>query len=96
MSAARDFGYATGEMDDTLDELQITAERVERFRAIHKDAVIDLRQKIADARAAGYDHDEIDSRIREARDSVRRFARMVTVEDFLGNGNGGANGAPAP
>ena len=65
-----------------MDELQTTAERVERFRAIHEDAVRDLRQKIADARAAGYDHDEIDSRIREARDSVRRFARMASLEDF--------------
>ncbi|HEV3002769.1 MAG TPA: hypothetical protein VGW75_18675 [Solirubrobacteraceae bacterium] len=80
-------------MDDTLDELQITAERVERFRAIHQDAVVDLRQKIAAARAAGYDHEQIDSRIRDARDAVRRFARVATVEDFLGNGNG--NGAAA-
>ncbi len=70
-------------MHDTLDELQITAERVERFRAIHEDAVTDLRQKIADARAAGYDHDEIDSRLRDARGSVRRFARVATAEDFL-------------
>jgi hypothetical protein len=69
-------------MDDMLDELQTTAERVERFRAIHEDAVRDLRQKIADARAAGYDHDEIDARIRDARDSVRRFARMASAEDF--------------
>ncbi|HEX8086536.1 MAG TPA: hypothetical protein VF529_19770 [Solirubrobacteraceae bacterium] len=69
-------------MDDMLDELQITAERVERFRAIHEDAVRDLRQKIADARAAGHEHDEIDGRIRDARDSVRRFARMTTPEDF--------------
>ena len=69
-------------MDATLDELQITAERVERFRAIHEDAVRDLRQKIADARAAGYDHDDIDSRIRDARESVRRFARMASAEDF--------------
>ena len=69
-------------MDEQLDELQITAERVERFRAIHEDAVRDLREKIADARAAGHDHDEIDSRIREARDSVRRFARMTSAADF--------------
>ena len=69
-------------MDDMLDDLQTTAERVERFRAIHEDAVLDLRQKIADARAAGCDHDEIDERIREARESVRRFARMTSVEDF--------------
>jgi hypothetical protein len=82
-------------MDETLDELQITAERVERFRAIHEDAVRDLREKIAGARAEGYDHDEIDERIQEARDSVRRFARMRRVSDFLGvsrdelqNGNG--------
>ena len=82
-------------MDDMLDELRITAERVERFRAIHEDAVIDLRQKIADARAAGYDHDEIDERIREARDSVRRFARTATVDDFLAEANGNGNGAAA-
>lgn len=80
-------------MDD-LDELKITAERVERFRTIHEDAVVDLRQKIADARAAGYDHDEIDSRIQEARDSVRRFARAATVDDFLdGDRNRNGNGA---
>ena len=86
-------------MDDTLDELQITAERVERFRAIHEDAVTDLRQKIADARAAGCDHDEIDARIRQARESLRRFARVATVDDFLDdavpNGNGNGNGAHA-
>ena len=69
---------------DMLDELEVTAERVERFRAIHEDAVRDLKQKIADARAAGYDHDDIDSRIRRARDSVRRFARMRRATDFLG------------
>ena len=73
-----------------LDELQVTAERVERFRAIHEDAVRDLRDKIAEARGAGYDHDEIDGRIREARDSVRRFQRMTSAEDFLVNGNGTA------
>lgn len=67
-----------------LDELEITAERVERFRAIHEDAVRDLKQKIADARAAGHEHDDIDHRIRRARDSVRRFARMRRVTDFLG------------
>jgi len=82
-------------MDDMLNELQITAERVERFRAIHADAVRDLRQKIADARAAGYEHHEIDGRIREARESVRRFARMIDADDFLdvtarGNGHGAA------
>ena len=86
-------------MDDMLDELQITAERVERFRAIHEDAVVDLRQKIAAARAAGYDHDEIDDRIRQARDSVRRFDRMRRVTDFLGisrEEHQSGNGVPAP
>jgi hypothetical protein len=70
-------------MDDDLDDLQTTAERVERFRAIHEDAVRDLKQKIADARASGHDHEEIDDRIRQARDSVRRFARMSRAEDFM-------------
>ena len=79
-------------MDDMLDELQITAERVERFRAIHEDAVRDLRDKIADARAAGFDHEQIDSRIREARDSVRRFQRMTSTDDFLGAAAGYGNG----
>ncbi len=91
-------------MDDMLDELQTTAERVERFRANHEDAVRDLRRKIADARAAGCDHDEIDERIREARESVRRFTRMRRVSDFLGTpreeagtaAGGNGNGAPAP
>ncbi len=85
-------------MDDMLDELQITAERVERFRAIHEDAVTDLRNKITDARAAGYGNDEIDARIREARASLRRFARVATVDDFLDDaaGAGNGNGAPAP
>ena len=77
---------------DRLDELEVTAERVERFRAIHEDAVRDLRQKIADARGEGYEHDEIDERIREARASVRRFQRITDAEDYLsaaiGNGNG--------
>jgi hypothetical protein len=61
---------------DHIDELQTTAERVERFRLMHEDAVRDLRQKIAQARASGYDHDEIDSAIQRARDSVRRFSRL--------------------
>jgi hypothetical protein len=98
VNAARLSGYRNLSMDDLdmLDELEITAERVERFRAIHEDAVRDLKQKIAAARAAGYEHDDIDGRIRRARDSVRRFARMRRVTDFLGtereqqavNGNG--------
>ena len=71
-------------MDDTLDELQITAERVERFRAIHEDAVRDLKGKIAEARAAGHDHDDIEGRSRRARDSARRSARMRRPTDFLG------------
>ncbi len=83
MNAARMSGYRTPPMDDMLDELQITAERVERFRAIHEEAVRDLRQKIADARAEGHDLHEIDDRIQEARDGVRRFARMRRAADFL-------------
>ena len=70
-------------LDDLIDELQITAERVERFRAIHDDAVRDLREKIADARAAGVDHDEIDQTIRRARDSVRRFSRTADAAEVL-------------
>ena len=61
---------------DHIDELQTTAERVERFRLMHEDAVRDLRHKIAQARASGFDHDEIDSAIQRARDSVRRFSRL--------------------
>lgn len=66
--------------EDQIAELQTTAERVERFRMVHEDAVRDLRDKIAQARAAGCDHDEIDQAIRRARDSVRRFDRLSTAE----------------
>lgn len=66
--------------EDQIAELQTTAERVERFRMVHEDAVRDLRDKIAQARAAGCDHDEIDQAIRRARDSVRRFDRLTTAE----------------
>ena len=65
--------------DETLDELQTTAERVERFRMIHEDAVRDLREQVAHARAMGYDHDEIDQSIRRARDSVKRFSRLPSL-----------------
>jgi len=64
---------------DTLTELQTTAERVERFREIHDDAVRDLRRKVAEARAAGYEHDEIDQAIRRARESVKRFGRLPSA-----------------
>jgi len=64
---------------DTLTELQTTAERVERFREIHDDAVRDLRRKVAEARAAGYEHDAIDQAIRRARESVKRFGRLPTA-----------------
>ena len=67
---------AETETFDTLTELQTTAERVERFREIHDDAVRDLRAKVAEARAAGYEHDEIDLAIRRARESVKRFGRL--------------------
>jgi uncharacterized protein (UPF0335 family) len=69
-------------MDD-LDELRITAERVERFRAIHDEAVRDLRDMVARARSAGYEHDEIDHAIRRARESVKRFNRMAAADDAL-------------
>ena len=65
---------------DLLDELQITAERVERFRLMHEDAVRDLRAMAAKARAEGYDHGDIDHAIRRARDSVGRFSRLSSVE----------------
>ena len=65
---------------DLLDELRITAERVERFRLMHEDAVRDLRAMAAKARGEGYDHVEIDQAIRRARDSVGRFSRLPTVE----------------
>ena len=68
---------------DLMDELQITAERVERFRMIHEDAVRDLRDHIARARAEGYDHAEIDEAIRRARRSVGRFTRLTSVEDLV-------------
>ena len=67
---------------DLLDELQITAERVERFRLMHEDAVRDLRAMAARARADGYDHTEIDQAIRRARDSVGRFTRLATAEGY--------------
>ena len=66
---------------DQVDELQTTAERVERFRLMHEDAVRDLRHKIAEARAAGYGHEEIDSAIQRARDSVRRFSRLPGADE---------------
>ena len=65
---------------DLISTLETTAERVERFRMVHEDAVRDLRELLAQARAAGYDHDEIDHAIRRARESVRRFGRLPTVE----------------
>ena len=65
---------------DLLDELQITAERVERFRLMHEDAVRDLRSMAAKARAEGYDHGDIDQAIRRARDSVGRFSRLSSVD----------------
>jgi hypothetical protein len=65
---------------ELIDELQITAERVERFRLMHEDAVRDLRQKVAQARAEGFAHADIDQAIRRARDSVGRFTRLPTAE----------------
>ena len=65
---------------DLLATLETTAERVERFRLIHEDAVRDLRELIAQARTAGYEHDEIDHAIRRARESVKRFGRLSSVE----------------
>jgi uncharacterized protein (UPF0335 family) len=67
------------EADTTIEDLQTTAERVERFRMVHEDSVRDLREKIAEARAAGYAHEEIDQAIRRARDSVGRFVRLPTA-----------------
>jgi uncharacterized protein (UPF0335 family) len=65
--------------DEPLNELQTTAERVERFRLIHDEAVRDLREMVAQARATGHDHDDIDRAIRRARESVKRFSRLPGV-----------------
>ncbi len=67
-------------MDELINDLQTTAERVERFRMIYEDAVRDLRDQVADARSKGLEHDEIDQAIRRARDSVKRFARLPDAE----------------
>ena len=75
--------YGTDHTDietDLLRELQITAERVERFRLMHEDAVRDLREMAAKARAEGYSHAEIDHALRRARQSVGRFSRLHSVE----------------
>ena len=77
---ALEFRNDTGTDIELMDELQITAERVERFRLMHEDAVRDLRQKVAQARAEGYAHADIDQAIRRARDSVGRFTRLPTAE----------------
>jgi hypothetical protein len=69
---------------DLITSLETTAERVERFRLVHEDAVRDLRDLIAQARAAGYDHDEIDHAIRRARESVKRFGRLSSADPSLG------------
>ena len=63
-----------------LGELRITAERVERFRLMHEDAVRDLRAMAAKARAEGHSHADIDQALRQARDSVGRFSRLPTVD----------------
>ena len=68
---------------DPIEELEVTAERVERFRMIHEDAVRDLREHIARARASGCDHAEIDEAIRRARQSVGRFTRLSSVDDLV-------------
>ena len=65
---------------DRLTELQTTAERVERFRLMHEDAVQDLRHIVAQARAEGHAHADIDHAIRRARDSVGRFSRLSAAE----------------
>ena len=65
---------------DMLDELRITAERVERFRLMHEDAVRDLRNMAAKARSEGHSHVDIDHAIRRARDSVGRFSRLPTAD----------------
>ena len=64
---------------DPLTDIVTTAERVERFRLMHEDAVRDLRERVAQARAAGYDHDEIDAALQSARSSVGRFSRLPGV-----------------
>ncbi len=45
---------------DLLFEIKTTAERVERMRLLHEDALEDLRQKLTEARAAGLTHAEIE------------------------------------
>ena len=75
-------GYDNRDTDTELDllrELQITAERVERFRLMHEDAVRDLREMAGKVRAEGYGHTDIDQVIRRARDSVGRFSRLPTA-----------------
>jgi uncharacterized protein (UPF0335 family) len=65
---------------DRIAQLQVTAERVERFRWMHEDAVRDLRSVVAKARAEGYGHADIDNAIRRARDSVGRFSRLPVAD----------------
>ena len=78
---ALEYDNQTAETEmDLLDELRITAERVERFRLMHEDAVRDLRAMAAKARADGYSHADIDQALRQARESVGRFSRLPTAD----------------
>ena len=62
---------------DRLDELQTTAERVERFRLMHEDAVRDLRHNDRAGPRRGLRARTTSTHaIRRARDSVGRFSRL--------------------
>jgi hypothetical protein len=70
-------------MDDMLENFRSPPSGSSASRAIHEDASPTSGTRSPTTRAAGHGDDEIDERLRTARDSVRRFARVATVDDFL-------------
>jgi hypothetical protein len=66
--------------DELLNDIQVTAERVQRFKELHEASLLDLRDMVTRARMQGVSHAAIEAQIGETVELPGRFDRVARAD----------------
>ena len=69
-------GHTVTDVEELLDDIKVTAERVQRFKELHEGAVEDLHQLLTQARTEGIPHHVLAATVGEAAALPGRFDRL--------------------
>jgi hypothetical protein len=66
--------------DELLNDIQVTAERVQRFKELHEASLLDLQDMVTRARMQGVSHAAIEAQIGRPVELPGRFDRTVRAD----------------